>query len=40
MAGDDPVTVLHIGRRVGVSQQLKFRGARSVKPHSREIVQY
>jgi hypothetical protein len=40
MAGDDPVTALHIGRHVGVSQQLKLRSALSVKPHSREIVQY
>jgi hypothetical protein len=40
MAGDDPVTALYFGRHLGVSQQLKFRGALSVKPHAHKIVQY
>src|SRR6516162_6182981 len=40
MAGDDPVTGLYIGRHLGVSQQLKFRGALSVKTHAHKILQY
>jgi hypothetical protein len=40
MAGDDPVTALYIGRHLGVGQQLKFRGALSVKPHAHKIVEY
>src|SRR5262249_26226477 len=40
MAGDDPVAALYIGRHLGVSQQLKFRGALSVKPHAHKIVEY
>jgi hypothetical protein len=40
MARDDAVTKPHIGRRLGFSQQLKFRGALSVKQYPCEIVQY
>jgi hypothetical protein len=40
MARDDAVTKPHILRRLGFSQQLKFRSALSVKPHPHKIVQY
>jgi hypothetical protein len=40
MARDEAVTKSHITRRLGFSQQLKFRSALSVKPHPNKIVQY
>jgi hypothetical protein len=38
MTRDNAVTKTHIGRGFRFSQQLKFRGALSVKPHPHKIV--
>jgi hypothetical protein len=40
MTCDNAVTKPHIGWVVGFSQQLKFRGTLSVKPHTHKIVQH
>jgi hypothetical protein len=40
MTCDNAVTKPHIGRVLSFSQQLKFRSAFSVEPHSHKTVQY
>jgi hypothetical protein len=40
MARDDSETKPYIGRRLGFSQQFKFRSALSIEPYPHEIIQH